>query len=135
MWTGKATTYERVLTEPIGWLTTVSASGVPSTAPVWFFLEGDDTITIYSKDPSVRVRNVGENSRVTLHLEGDGRGGAIAVLNGTAHLAPDAPPADQHAGFVGKYQAFLDRHGWTPEWFAEHYPTALRLRVVSIRGN
>jgi len=135
MWTDKATSYERVHTEPIGWLTTVSGDGVPSTAPVWFFLEDDDTITIYSKDPSVRVRNVAENSSVTLHLEGDGRGGAIVVLNGIAEVALDPPTADLHAGFIGKYQTFLDQYGWTPEWFAENYPTALRLRVSSVRGN
>ncbi|MGI9643659.1 MAG: pyridoxamine 5'-phosphate oxidase family protein [Acidimicrobiia bacterium] len=135
MWTGKANAYERVATEPIGWLTTVSQDGVPSTAPVWFFLEEDNTITIYSRDPSIRVRNVKGNGRVTLHLEGDGRGGAIVVLNGTAAVADDAPPADEHAGFVAKYQSFLDQYQWTPQWFAEHYPTALRLTVSSIRGN
>lgn len=135
MWSGRANAHERVATEPIGWLTTVSGDGVPSTAPVWFFLEPDDTITVYSKDPSVRVRNVKGNSRVTLHLEGDGRGGAIVVLNGTAAIDYDAPTADHHAGFVAKYQDFLDQYQWSPQWFAEHYPTALRLTVSSIRGN
>lgn len=135
MWTGKEASYERVRTEPIGWLTTVSEGGVPSTAPVWFFLEPDNTITIYSKDPSVRVRNVKGNGRVTLHLDGDGRGGAIVVLNARAEIAPDVPPADTHAGFIAKYRSFLDQYQWTPLWFAEHYPTALRLTVSSVRGN
>lgn len=135
MWTGKPITHERVLTEPIGWLTTVSPQGVPSTAPVWFLLEGDDSITIYSKDPSRRVENLKGNDRVTLHLEGDGKGGAIAVLNGSAEVAPDVRAADEHAGFIAKYQAFLDLYQWTPEWFAEHYPTAIRLTISSIRGS
>lgn len=135
MWTGKSNARKRVATEPIGWLTTVSADGAPSTAPVWFFLEEDDTVTVFSKDPSIRVRNVRDNVRVTLHLEGDGRGGAIVVLNGTAAVVDGAPPADEHGAFVAKYQSFLDQYQWTPQWFAEHYPTALRLTVSSIRGN
>jgi len=135
MWANTPTSYDRVRTEPIGWLTTVSQRGVPSTAPVWFYLEEDHSITIYSKDPSVRVRNVQGNGRITLHLEGDGRGGAIVVMNGTAAIAPELPNADEHAGFVAKYQAILDQNQWTPEWFAEHYPTPLRVTISSVRGN
>ena len=134
MWDDKPTSHQRVSTEPIAWLTTVSGSGVPSTAPVWFILEPDDTITIFSRDPSVRVRNLEANARVTLHLEGDGRGGAIVVLNGAARIDREAPPPDHHAAFVEKYQDFLDRYGWSPGWFAEHYPTTIRMAIRSIRG-
>jgi PPOX class probable F420-dependent enzyme len=135
MWTDKRTSYDRARQELIGWLTTVSAKGVPSTAPVWFLLEADDSITIYSKDPSVRVQNIRSNDRITLHLEGDGRGGAIVVLNGSAALVPDAPAANDHAGFVAKYRPLLDQYGWSPEWFAEHYPMPIRMTVSSVRGN
>ena len=135
MMTGKETSRHRLATEAIGWLTTVSGGGVPSTAPVWFFLEDDDTITVYSKDPSVRVRNVDENDRVTLHLDGDGHGGAIVVVNASAIVDRSDPGAAHHAGFVAKYQPYLDRYGWSPEWFAKNYPTCIRLTMRSIRGN
>jgi len=115
-------------------MTTVSAAAKPSTAPVWFFLNDDDTITIYSRDPSVRVRNLEQNPLVTLHLEGDGQGGAIAVLNGTAAIERDAPPATNDAAFIEKYQPFLDSHSWTPGWFAENYPTTIRMTTHSVRG-
>lgn len=127
--------HERVSSEAIAWLTTVSRSGVPSTAPVWFLLDADDTVTIYSRDPSVRVRNLESNDRVTLHLEGDGRGGAIVVMNGSATRTPDVPRACDNARFIAKYRTFLDQYGWTPEWFADNYPTAIRMRITSVRGN
>ncbi len=135
MWDDRPTSRRRIATEPIAWLTTVSDRGVPSTAPVWFVLEPDDTITVFSKDPSVRIRNLEANDRITMHLEGDGRGGAIVVLNGSARVDRDAPPADQHEAFIEKYWDFLDRYGWSPAWFAEHYPTAIRIRVRSVRGS
>jgi PPOX class probable F420-dependent enzyme len=124
----------RLTDEPIGWLTTVSAIGKPSTAPVWFFLEDDDSLTIYSKDPSVRVRNLRANDAVTLHLEGDGEGGAIVVLNGTATLDNSIPAVTSHPAFIAKYQRFLDRYGWSPEQFARGYPTPIRVTVTTIRG-
>lgn len=134
MWSTKPETLARLTDEPMGWLTTVSGDGVPSTAPVWFYLEDDDRITIFSKDPSRRVDNLAENSNVTLHLEGDGRGGDIAVLNGTATIDESIGQAADHPRFIAKYQGFLDRYGWTAEWFSDHYPTPISLTIRSIRG-
>lgn len=134
MWTAHQTSHERLLDEPIAWLTTVSEKGVPSTAPVWFLMEDDDTILVYSKDPSVRVRNIAANEHITLHLEGDGRGGAIVVVNGTAAVDASVGPADEHVAFIRKYQSFLDRYGWTAEYFAENYPRPIRITPGSVRG-
>jgi len=125
---------QRLNDEPIGWLTTVSGTGRPSTAPVWFYLEDDGTLTIYSKDPSVRVRNLNENDQVTLHLEGDGEGGAIVVLSGTAVADKSIQPVTSHPAFIAKYQRFLDRFEWSPEQFAQGYPTPIRVTIGSVRG-
>ena len=134
MWNAKPISHERLISEPIGWLTTVSAAGVPSTAPVWFYLEDDDTITIFSRDPSVRVRNIRENPRVTLHLDGDGVGGAIVVVNAEASAGEPAGEVVDHRGLLAKYQRFLDQYGWTAEWFADNYPTTVTLAIRSVRG-
>jgi PPOX class probable F420-dependent enzyme len=135
MWDRHADSYRRLLDEPIGWLTTVNGEGIPSTAPIWFLLEDDDSILVYSKDPSVRVRNLRANPRITLHLEGDGRGGAIVVVNGEATIDDDTPPANDHVGFIAKYQGFLDRYGWTSEYFAAEYPRPIRITIASVRGD
>jgi PPOX class probable F420-dependent enzyme len=125
---------QRLIDEPIGWLTTVSGTGKPSTAPVWFFLEDDESLTVYSKDPSVRVRNLDENGQVTLHLEGDGEGGAIVVINGTAMIDKAILPVTSHPEFLAKYQRFLDRFGWSAQDFAKGYPTPIRVTIASVRG-
>ncbi|MCL1593310.1 MAG: pyridoxamine 5'-phosphate oxidase family protein [Actinomycetia bacterium] len=124
----------RLHDEPIAWLTTVTASGRPSTAPVWFYLEDDDTITIYSRDPSVRVRSLAGNSKVTLHLEGNGMGGAIVVLNGDAVVDKQMKGVASHTAYVAKYQKFLEGNSWTPEWFEENYPAPIRMTINSIVG-
>lgn len=134
MWAQKQAAIQRVVDEPIGWLTTVSAAGVPSTAPVWFWLEEDGTILIYSKDPSVRVRNVKENDNVTLHLEGNGTGGAIVVMNGTAVIDGAERRPSEHTAFIAKYQSFLDAYGWSPDDFSRDYPTPIRMTITSVRG-
>jgi PPOX class probable F420-dependent enzyme len=125
---------QRLTDEPIGWLTTVSGTGKPSTAPVWFFLEDDESLTIYSKDPSVRVRNIEENEQVTLHLEGDGQGGAIVVLNATAAIDKSMRPVTSHPAFLAKYQGYLDRFGWSAQEFATGYPTPISVTITSARG-
>jgi PPOX class probable F420-dependent enzyme len=125
---------QRLTDEPIGWLTTVSAAGRPSTAPIWFYLEDDGTLTIYSKDPSVRVVNLTANDQVTLHLEGDGHGGAIVVLNGTAVIDKSMQPASSHPAFIAKYQTYLDDYGWSAQYFAQEYPTPIRMTITTVRG-
>lgn len=134
MFNNYSNAHQRLTDESIGWFTTVSASGKPSTAPVWFYLEDDDSLTIYSKDPSVRVRNLEANDQVTLHLEGDGQGGAIMVINGTATVDKSILAVTSHPAFIAKYQRFLDRYGWSPRDFAEGYPTGIRVTIRSIRG-
>ena len=135
MWTKHPVSGQRLSDEPIGWLTTVSNEGKPSTAPVWYILEDDDTISIYSKDPSTRVKNLEANGNVTMHLEGNGVGGAIVVVNAKASIDRAAPPPSTHRAFVAKYQSFLDDYGWTPEIFARDYPTMIRLTPTSVRGS
>ena len=126
--------HQRLTDEPIGWLTTVSAAGKPSTAPVWFYLEDDGTLTIYSKDPSVRVGNLTDNDQVTLHLEGDGHGGAIVVLNGTAVIDKSMQPVTSHPAFLAKYQTYLDKYGWSAQDFTQGYPTPIRVTITTVRG-
>ena len=107
---------------------------MPSTAPVWFYLEEDNTITIFSRDPSVRVRNVRAIPSVTLHLDGDGLGGAIVVVNADASIGATSGEVIGHQSFLAKYERFLSRYGWSAQWFADHYPTTLTLTIRSVRG-
>jgi PPOX class probable F420-dependent enzyme len=125
---------QRLEDDDIGWLTTVSAIGRPSTAPVWFVLLEDDSILVFSKDPSVRVRNIAANPRVTLALNSDPKGHDIVVINGSARIDRSVGSASAHEAFLSKYQPALDAYEWTPEWFADNYPAPIVISIDSVRG-
>jgi PPOX class probable F420-dependent enzyme len=116
------------------WLTTVTPRGAPLPSPVWFLWEGAESVLMYSQD-GARVRNVGANPRVTLNFGGDGGGGDIVVLSGTAAVDPDAPPADRAVEYRAKYDGHISRIGMTPETFAQRYSVPLRIRLVGLRGH
>ncbi len=125
---------KRLESDTVAWLTTVSAAGVPSTAPVWYMIDGEDSIILYSRDPSVRVRNIAANPNITLALNSDANGADIVVVNGTAAIDPSIPPVTDNQAYVERYRARLDFHKWTPEWFARNYPAPIRITITSIRG-
>lgn len=134
MFPGSDHAKQRLSHDEVAWLTTVSADGKPSTAPIWFLLEPDETILVFSRDPSVRVDNVRANSRVTLALNSDPSGGDIVVVNGNAVIDEAAPSASQHAGYLTKYRSRMDDHNWAPAWFERQYRTAIRITITSVTG-
>jgi PPOX class probable F420-dependent enzyme len=122
----------RLAEEKIAWLTTVRRSGLPQTSPVWFlFREGE--FIVYSKAGTARTANIETNPRVSLNLDGNGRGGDIVVVEGVARIDPAAPPSSAHADYQDKYRGMIDRHGWTPDSFAADYPVPIRIRPTRFR--
>jgi PPOX class probable F420-dependent enzyme len=119
--------------EVVVWLTTVTPKGAPLPNPVWFVWDGAGTVSMYSL-PGARVRNVEANPRVTLNFAGDGKGGDIVVLSGTATIDRDAPPAHEAAEYRAKYDPHITRIGMTPETFAARYSVPLRIDVTNVRG-
>ena len=110
---------ERLRNDRIGWLTTVAADGTPQTSPIWFLWD-EDSILIYSLE-SARARNVAGRPRVSMHLDGNGMGGDIVVIEGTASIDFDTPSCVDNPEYLKKYKPVMDGNGWTPEWFAERY--------------
>lgn len=110
---------ERLKNDRIGWLTTISPDGTPKTSPIWF-LWNTDSILVYSLE-SERVRNIADRPRISLNLDGDGLGGDIVVIEGTASIDNDTPSCVDNPEYLAKYEPVMDDHGWTPEWFAERY--------------
>ena len=122
---------ERLRTERIGWLTTVAADGTPQVSPIWYLWDGQEFL-VYSLD-STRIRNLGGESRVSLNLDGNGRGGDIVIVEGTARIDTTAPSAAENATYLDKYKPVMDEHGWTPEWFAGRYSVPIRIAPTKYR--
>ena len=108
-----ATAAGRLRDELIIWLTTVTESGQPKPTPVWFLWDGQEFL-IYSLKDGRKTGHIVANPRVSLHLDGNGRGGGIVIFEGTARVNPDGPRADAVPAFVAKYQQLISSYGWTP---------------------
>ncbi len=123
----------RLQEEHVIWLTTVGADGTPQPNPVWFLWDGDSFL-IYSLPDAHRVAHIAANPQVALHFDGNGQGGDIVVITGTARPSPDEPPADQVPAYTDKYREFIARRYGTPDMFAAKYSLALRVTPAKVRG-
>ena len=124
----------RLAEEQIGWLTTVDSTGTPQPRPVWFLWQ-DNSLLIYSRPGTRKLEHIVRNPRVSLNLDGDGRGGDIVVLTGVAEIDLQAPPANQLPAYVEKYRAGFERIGMTAPAFAQVYSVAIRVHVDKLRGH
>ena len=124
----------RLHEERLAWLTTVGADGTPTPVLVWFLWDGDESFLLYSRPDTPKLRNIARNSRVSLHLDGDGSGGNAVVVTGAARVSED-PPAHRVPEYVAKYGWGFERNRWTPEEFAEMYSVPIRIRMLRLRGH
>jgi PPOX class probable F420-dependent enzyme len=120
--------------EIVVWLTTVTPAGSPLPMPVWFLWDGAGSVLMYSQ-LGARVRNVEANPRVTLNFSGDGRGGDIVVLSGTATIDREAAPVDRDMEYRAKYDDHIAGIGMTPETFAQRYSVPVRIELGRLRGH
>lgn len=123
--------HHRLRDETVAWLTTVAGDGTPQTSPIWFLWNGDEFL-LYSLE-SARVRNIGSNPRVSLNLDGNGRGGDIVVVEGTARIDRGLPPPAGNADYLAKYGAIMERNGWSPEWFGARYSVPILITPSRFR--
>ena len=123
---------KRLDQEVVGWLTTVSKDGTPRPSPIWFLWE-DDSMLIYSKAGTSRTRNLARDSACSFNFDGNGTGGDIVVLEGTAVVSDD-PPSTEIPEYQAKYEKEIPGIGMNPEGFAAGYPIPIRFYPERLRG-
>ena len=119
--------------EMIVWLTTVTPSGAPLPRPVGFVWDGGENVSVYSQ-PGARIRNIARNPKVTLNFGGDGEGGDIVILSGTAEVDESGSSAVEDAAFAAKYATQFERIGMTAESYAERFSVPVRIRITAVDG-
>jgi PPOX class probable F420-dependent enzyme len=123
----------RLREETVVWLTTVTPAGAPLPRPVGFLWDGNEMVSMYSQ-PGARVRNIAANPKVTLNFDGDGSGGDIVVLSGTARIDADASAADANHAWLEKYAAQIEQLGLTPAAYAARFSVPVRIRLTRLDG-
>lgn len=124
----------RLKDETIGWLTTVTPAGQPQSVPVWFLWREDESLLIFSRPNTPKLRNIGNNPHVSFNLDSDRRGGDIIRLEGVAETS-EGPIATDVPAFVEKYRDGIGRIGTTPEGFAGDYSVAVTMKPKKVRGH
>jgi PPOX class probable F420-dependent enzyme len=123
---------ERLRTESVGWITTVTPGGQPQSSPVWFLWQEDEFL-VYAQPHSWKVRNIHANPQVSLHLNSDAEGGQVVTFEGSARIAEGHPLAHEVAAYLAKYRAEIAGIGMTAEQLGAEYATALRITPTRIR--
>jgi PPOX class probable F420-dependent enzyme len=124
---------DRLRTDMVGWLTTVTPEGQPQTFPIWFLWEDGEAL-IYSDRRAKRNANIAANPRVTLHLNDDGRGGDVVVVEGEARVDGATPPVTEHAAYLAKYGDWIEEFLNSAEEMATIYNVPLRIRPTRGRA-
>jgi len=115
----------RLRTNLMAWLTTVRPDGRPDSVPVWFLLQDDETVLVYSQPGKIKLRNISKNPNVSLGLDVTDIGRDIVRIEGTAEHVASFPRADQVPGYAAKYTERIGAIFGTVSRFAEIYPEAL----------
>lgn len=115
----------RLQTNLMAWLTTVSPAGRPDSVPVWFLVQADGSVLVYSQPGKLKLRNLAANPHVALGLDVTDIGRDVIRIEGTAVHAADHPPADQVPEYVAKYTERAGAIFGTVERFAATFTEAI----------
>jgi PPOX class probable F420-dependent enzyme len=124
---------ERLATDTIGWLTTVTPDGQPQTFPIWFLWEEGEAL-IFSDRRAKRNVNIATNPRVSLHLNDNGRGGDVVVIEGEARVDDTTPPVPEHRAYLAKYGDRITEFLTSAEEMATIYNVPIRVRPTRGRA-
>jgi PPOX class probable F420-dependent enzyme len=126
---------QRLRSDIVIWFNTVRADGRPHSVVVWFLWDGAQFL-IFSKPKNQKVRNLRQNSHVTLALDGTDNGSDVVVIEGTAELINDPDVKATIAAYSEKYAAEIQNMGWKIETMAAEYSQGLRVtptRLVTVQ--
>jgi PPOX class probable F420-dependent enzyme len=123
---------ERLETDLVAWLSTVTPDGQPQTLPIWFLWDGS-TIMFYSDNRAQRNRNLVANPKVSFHFSDDA-GNDIVFIEGEAVIDGTQPaPADNEA-WLAKYGSLIDANLGGTQEYAKRYDVPIVIRPVRGRS-
>lgn len=124
---------ERINSEYVVWLTTVSPSGIPQPRLVWFIWD-EDSFLIYSKSKAKKLTHIENNPNVSLHFNGTHDGDDIQVFIGIAQIDRNPTPAKLVKAYEEKYRQGILDIGMNDDSFSEEYCVEIRVKPTKLRG-
>jgi PPOX class probable F420-dependent enzyme len=124
----------RLQHEQVIWLTTVDADRRSYPSPVWFYLEADGTLLVYSQPNKPKIRNIGENAAVSVNFNTTKDGEDVVIFEAAAQIDESANPAANHDAYLAKYHDGIKSIGMTPESFSAEYSVPIRVILQKVRG-
>lgn len=134
--TGERRTHveSRLRTNLMAWLTTISPTGRPDSVPVWFLVQEDESILVFSQPNKTKLRNIAVNPRVALGLDVTDIGRDIIRFEGTAVIAPGHPSAHQVPAYAAKYVERIAAIFGTPERFGSSFSEAILITPTRLHA-
>ena len=127
----QAKALERLSTDTVVWLTTVSPKLQPQPSAVWFWWDGE-TVLLYSRE-TARLRNIAANPRVSLNFDSEQDGDDLSILYGDAAIDAEAMPAKDVAGYRARYEERVPHLGMNWETFSASYHVPVRVSLTGYR--
>ena len=124
---------ERIQTEQVIWLTTISPSGIPQPRPVWFVWDDKDFI-MYSTARAKKLIHISHNPNVSLHFNTDKEGYDIQVITGMAKIDETLPRSNLNKAYNKKYGAEILAMGMDEEKYANLFKVGIRVEPLIARG-
>src|SRR4051794_37778276 len=126
---------QRLREEGILWLVTVRHDRLPQPSPVWFHWDGE-TILIYSRPDTQKLRNIARSAKVSLHLNCDPWGYDVVIITGDARIDASAPLVREVPTFVQKYVHDLQSAKSMADFdrIMDGYTVAIRVTPTGLRG-
>lgn len=126
---------ERLESDELIWLTTVSRSGQPNPNPVWFLWRAG-RVLVLNQPGSARLPALAANPRAALNFETADDGNDVVVLNAVATIRSDGDPLaqDDLDGYLAKYGAGIASIGYTPEQMLSTYSVPVEFELTKVRG-
>lgn len=119
--------------EVVIWLTTVTPKGVPQPNPVWFIWH-DDCVITWVQPGSARMRNLPNNSNVSLHFATDPNASHVTVLTGVAEADESIGSFRDYPAYGAKYDDRWQHLDMTPESADKLFSLPIRIRPAKLRG-
>ncbi len=126
-------TLQRIKSEQVVWLTTVSPSGFPQPRPVWFVWD-DQGFVIYSTPKAKKLAHIASNPKVALHFNTNSGGEDVQVILGNAFIDQDAPLSKSNTANSEKYHSEILALGLDKKKYSATFSVALRIVPTRLRG-